>query len=135
MKKYIITGAMCGGIGLIIGGKVATKKIVKLLDSDELKEKMAKAFTEELMKDYKEPIYKMEDLIFDSLNDAEEVSDNLNNTISRYGYASVHDLYDLAGVVGKFRDNKYGWTGPVDSKIDSHKNGYILKIDEPKILK
>lgn len=131
MKKQIITGVICGGIGLLVGGKLVTRQITKILTSNEFKNK----FVDELTKDFKVPMYKMEELVFDTIEDADKVITNLNELIDKYGYASVSDLYDLAGIMGSFKDNKYGWRSPVSTKIDTHKMGYILHIKKPELLK
>ena len=135
MKKQIITGVICGGIGLLVGGKLFKRKLYKLLNNEEFQKQMADKFVEELRNDFKTPVYKMEELVFDTIEDADEVATNLNKIIGKYGYASVSDLYDLSGVTSSYKDNKYGWRGPVSTKIDTLKMGYILHIKNPELLK
>lgn len=135
MKKQIITGVICGGIGLLVGGKLFKRKLYKLLNNEEFQKQMADKFVEELRNDFKTPVYKIEDLVFDTIEDADEVATNLNKIIGKYGYASVSDLYDLSGATSSYKDNNYGWTETVRYKIQPYKNGFILHIKKPELLK
>lgn len=56
-------------------------------------------------------------IIFDSKSDAEEVLEQMNDLISRYGYVSVSDFYELCGLSSRYTDNMYGWDNISNAKI------------------
>ena len=83
--------------------------------------------------------YKVDDIILDTREDAEKVVDQLNEVVDTYGSASVSDLYELVGLQGNFKDNKYGWTDVSSAKVNISSNqdeiNYKLTIDVPKRFK
>ncbi len=113
MKKQIITGLLCGGVGLFIGYKLTVNQVTKSLKSDELKE----------------------EILFETRTVSMQVLDNLNELITTYGMASVADLYELSGLTSKFTDNKYGWTDIGSAKVYKTKDGYSIKMPEATKLK
>lgn len=129
MKKQIITGVICGGIGLLAGYKIATNKVMKLLNSEEFKQEIINNFKSEVtnMKGYS-PIY---DIILETREVAMTVIDNLNNLLNTYGTVSVADLYEICGLTCNYKDNGYGWTDVSSAKVEKSKNGYAIKIDSP----
>lgn len=71
---------------------------------------------------------KLDDLIFQSRRDVEEILLTLEEDINRYGIVSVADLYDLCGISHSYTDNNYGWTEVSDWEIVRTRNGFRLKI-------
>lgn len=74
------------------------------------------------------PAYNYDDIILDSRGEAEDVLLRMDEIISKYGVASVGDLYDLVGIDGNFTDNKYGWTDIRNARAVRIKEGYLLKM-------
>lgn len=72
--------------------------------------------------------FDMEDIIFPSRTDAEAVRDQMDEVISRYGFVTVGDMYDMAGLPQPFTGQKYGWTSIVNSRIESVRDGYIIRL-------
>ena len=75
------------------------------------------------------------DLIFDTKKDGEDVIDGLNKTMEIYVTVSVADLYDLSGLVCNYKDHKYGWLDVSSAKLNKCKHGYVLQIVEPNKFK
>jgi hypothetical protein len=74
-------------------------------------------------------------IIFGTNEDGDEVIDKLKTTLDTYGSVSVADLYDLSGLPYTYKDNKYGWTDLSSVKLVPCEYGYQLQIDEPKAFK
>lgn len=70
----------------------------------------------------------IQDIIFESRGEAEEVLGNLVDFIVDYGVASVADLYDLVGITGPFTDNKYGWTDLSMASVVRVRDGYLINL-------
>lgn len=77
---------------------------------------------------------RLDDVIFDSRKDAEEVLDQLADMIRDYGHVSVADLYDLAGISCCFADFRYGWTTTNEWIIKPYRLGYKVNLTIPKPL-
>lgn len=78
--------------------------------------------------------YKVQDIIFGTKEDAEEVIYNLKKIIDDYGVVSVADLYDLSEIVGSYKDNTYGWTDINSVKTVEVTHGYSLVLPIVKKL-
>ena len=76
--------------------------------------------------------YNYDDIVLESRGEAEDVLDNIEDIISRYGMASVADLYELVGITGNHTDFKYGWTDIRNASIVHIRDGYLIKM--PKAL-
>lgn len=77
--------------------------------------------------------YNYDELIFDTRADAEVVLSQLEELVlSKYGVASVADLYDLAGVTGTFTDNNYGWMDLRSARIDRCRDGFTIVLPPAK---
>lgn len=70
----------------------------------------------------------IQDIIFESRGEAEEVLGNLVDFIVDYGVATVADLYDLVGITGPFTDNKYGWTDLSMATVVRVRDGYLINL-------
>lgn len=60
---------------------------------------------------------------------------SMQDIIKEYGFATVADLYDLAGVTCKYTDNKYGWSDDITFRL--HKlddDRIVITLPEPKLL-
>lgn len=73
-----------------------------------------------------------DDILFDSRVEAEKVYREMQEVIERYGYCSVADMYDMAGLTPPFTANKFGWTSVRNAEIVRVRGGdYVIKL--PKI--
>lgn len=74
------------------------------------------------------------DYSFESKSDAESVISNLNEIIDDYGYATVADLRQLAGLPTDIIDQRWGWNNLIPIKVIQKRDGWQLAIPEPKGL-
>ena len=73
-----------------------------------------------------------DDIIFRSRGDAEHVRNQMMDTIDRYGFVTVADMYEMADLTSPYTSNKYGWTSIRTAEAVRVKDGYILKL--PKAM-
>lgn len=72
--------------------------------------------------------FDFEDIIYPTRMDAERVRDQMDDVIAKYGFVTVGDMYDMAGLPQPFTGQKYGWTSIVNSRIESVRDGYIINL-------
>lgn len=71
-----------------------------------------------------------DDIGFETRREAEEVRDRMMESIERYNYVSVADMYDMADLTAPFTSNKYGWT-----KVTDIARADIVKVDGDYVIK
>lgn len=76
----------------------------------------------------------VDDLIFDSRGEAEEVLSNMLDLIAKYNVASVKDLYIFANVPSDFTKEKWGWFDLREATVDRVQGGYLLKLPKPCVI-
>lgn len=74
------------------------------------------------------------EIVLDNRVHAEQVLDNLIECLSKYGTATVADLYDLVEVTSSFTDSKWGWTDLRGADISRVRDGYLLDLPRPEPL-
>jgi hypothetical protein len=72
-----------------------------------------------------------DEIILESRTEAEEVIDRLFEVVSRYGTATVADLYELVGLASNHTDHKWGWTDVRGAGVSRTRDGYLLDLPEP----
>lgn len=79
---------------------------------------------------YSRPGYSYEDVSFETLRDAIEVQDRINEMISMFGVASIADLYDMARISDdNYTNNNYGWSDISSSETIATSDGrFTLKM-------
>jgi hypothetical protein len=75
-----------------------------------------------------------DEIVLTERTEAEEVIDRLFEVVSRYGSATVSDLYELVGISGTHTDNKWGWTDLRGAGVSRVRGGYLLDLPEPQPL-
>jgi hypothetical protein len=75
-----------------------------------------------------------DDIVLDSRVEAEEVIDKLFEVVSRYGAATVSDLYELVGLASAHTDQKWGWTDVRGAGVSRIRGGYLLDLPDPEPL-
>lgn len=73
-----------------------------------------------------------DDIIYRSRGDAENVRIKMMDTIDRYGFVTVADMYEMSDLSSPYTANKYGWTSVRTAEAVRVKDGYILKL--PKAM-
>lgn len=77
----------------------------------------------------------IDELIFESRNEASEVLDSLLAALEEYECVSVADLYDLIGKTSSdFTTQNYGWYSLKDASVDRVRGGYLLNLPETETL-
>ena len=150
-KAFIILGL--GAAGGFIGGNAFA--FSKMMESDKMREAfssiLASKITKILFGDssprttqsirYRDFYYKtrrpscysVEGIVFDTKADAEEVLEQMQELIDKYGCVCIQDFYDLCGLSDKYHsEGKWGWTTLSDASIYKHSNGW--SIDMPKAV-
>ena len=71
-------------------------------------------------------------LVFNTLDEANQVMNSIDKVIETDGSVSVADVYDICGLTDNYKDNRYGWTDSITitlSKTDDNK--YLIKLTDP----
>lgn len=77
----------------------------------------------------------LNDVIFESRGEAEEVLSSLVDIVNDYEIATVADFYDLVGITGSFTDNKYGWDNFQGVTVSRARGGgYIINLPRPMFI-
>lgn len=76
-----------------------------------------------------------DEVTLDDRAEAIEVVEALITRVSRYGSASVSDLYDLVGVTGSYADQKWGWTDLTTADVRQSRGGWLLDLPRPEPLR
>lgn len=77
---------------------------------------------------------RVENLIFQTRADAEEVLSNMIDLINEYGVGSVKDLYMYAGKKTDYTKEKYGWYDLGSATVERIREGYLLKLPKPVVI-
>lgn len=77
----------------------------------------------------------LDNLIFESRWEAEEVLSNLVDLIEEYGAVSIADLYEMIKITGAFTDNYWGWTNLSAASVKRIREGYLLVLPKAISLK
>lgn len=74
----------------------------------------------------------LEDVIFSSRKDVEDLIDNMNQLIERYGVVTVADYYDLCGISKvTYKSSQYGWLNIDNAKSVRIRAGYKISLPRP----
>jgi hypothetical protein len=76
--------------------------------------------------------FDFDEIILNNRLEAEQVIDGLFEVVSRYGQASVADLYGLVGIKSTYTDNNWGWTNLRGAGVARIRGGYLLDLPEPE---
>lgn len=80
--------------------------------------------------------FNYDDIVFENRGDAESVLSAMEETIERYGFVSVLDMYDLADVsTNNHTLGKYGWTDLHEAKTVFSQGNYMIKLPKVEPLK
>lgn len=82
-----------------------------------------------------QPVHGFGEIILQSRPDAELVIDSLRELIEAYGNAKVANLYSLVGITGDFTNQSYGWTNLSRAGVIQIREGYLLDLPQPEVLK
>lgn len=74
-------------------------------------------------------------IFLDSHADVQEVIDQLQARVERYGFASVADLYGYLGVTGSFADQKHGWVDLSTAQPRHARQGFTFDLPRAQPLR
>lgn len=74
-------------------------------------------------------------IFLESHADIQEVIDQLQARVERYGFASVADLYGYLGVTGSFADQKHGWSDLSTAAPLHTRHGFTFDLPRPQPLR
>ena len=69
-----------------------------------------------------------DDIIFETRVEAEDVRRQMLEVIARYGFVTVADMYDMAGLTPPYTANSYGWVNIRTAETTRVRDGYVLKL-------
>lgn len=69
-----------------------------------------------------------DDIIFETRGEAETVRRQMIDMIERYGFVTVADMYDMAGLTAPYTSNNYGWVNLRTAETERVRDGYVLKL-------
>lgn len=69
-----------------------------------------------------------DDIIFESRIEAENVRKQMIELIESYGFVTVSDMYDMAGLTAPYTGNNYGWMNLRSSDVVHVRDGYIIRL-------
>ena len=118
LKTIAITSIISGGLASIVTFKVTMKVIEKVIN--------------ERIQQIKQNDYIIDNILFDTREDAEKVLSEMNKILEQYKEVTIADLYTLADIDCDFKDIKYGWLDLTDAKVVREYHGY--KILLPKLV-
>lgn len=75
------------------------------------------------------------EIVLQTRSDAELVIDSLRELIEVYGNAKVANLYSLVGITGDFTNQSYGWTNLSRAGVIQIREGYLLDLPQPEVLR
>lgn len=83
---------------------------------------------------YRDAPYDPDDIILDTRAQANDVLNELNYIIQKYGQASIANFYDIVGVTGEWTDNRYGWTSLRGAAIKPVRDGFMVILPPTIVL-
>lgn len=69
-----------------------------------------------------------DDIVYETRGEAEAVRRQMLDMIDRYGFVTVGDMYDMAGLTAPYTSNNYGWVNLRTAEAVRVRDGYILKL-------
>ncbi|MCM1578732.1 MAG: hypothetical protein NC078_08055 [Ruminococcus sp.] len=79
-------------------------------------------------------VYRFDNIIVPTRGEAEDILFTMEECISEYGFVTVADLFDLAGLPGRNTDTKYGWKSIEGADIVKTRDGYLLRFPKPRAI-
>lgn len=79
--------------------------------------------------------YHLDDMIFDSRNDADDKFEQLAELLAENEVVSVYEYYDICEQSADQTDWNYGWTSLEGSSILRDRNGWRLHMPKPSRIK
>lgn len=78
--------------------------------------------------------YLVEDIVCDMHEDALTLRDHIERRIEDEGYATVSDVYQMAGMDSNSTDEEWGWVETSGITIRRAGRGYVLQLPRPEAM-
>lgn len=76
------------------------------------------------------------DIVLSTRADAEDVLQEMDDWVARYGTITVASLYDILGMdLSNYQANRYGWHSLRDADVQRVSGGYLLRLPRPELLR
>lgn len=76
------------------------------------------------------------DIVLSTRADAEDVLQEMDDWVARYGTITVANLYDILGMdMSNYQANRYGWHSLRDADVQRVSGGYLLRLPRPELLR
>lgn len=76
------------------------------------------------------------DIVLSTRADAEDVLQEMDDWVARYGTITVASLYDILGMdMSNYQANRYGWHSLRDADVQRVSGGYLLRLPRPELLR
>ena len=84
-----------------------------------------------------QPFYKIDEVIFGSQEDAYTALDAIVECAQTYGFVSLADYKNIAGVKACYTDDRWGWLVSELNEIHVYRvsDGYRIWLPSPKLIK
>lgn len=76
----------------------------------------------------------LDDFIFETRQDANDVLDHLSTILIDYGIVTVADLYNMCGKNAPYTFNNYAWKDLSTAGVSLTRDGYLLNLPTPQPL-
>lgn len=76
------------------------------------------------------------EIVLSTRADAEDVLQEMDDWVARYGTITVASLYDILGMdMSNYQANRYGWHSLRDADVQRVSGGYLLRLPRPELLR
>lgn len=83
---------------------------------------------------YSRSRFDYDDIIYETRAEAESVRRQMLDVIERYGFVTVSDMYEMAGLTAPYTGNGYGWVNIRTAESVRVRDGYILKLPKASVI-
>lgn len=128
--KDAVANAVKDGIDMILFGKTDTKK--KKSSAGYVSYRDYSKHDDRHHSSRGGNLRSVDEVIFDTKDEALEVLDRMDELIETYEVVSVADFYDLVGITCDYTDNNYGWTTIKGVNPVRARYGYILSLPKAR---
>lgn len=75
-----------------------------------------------------------DDIIYASRGDAEKVLRKMDEMFETYGFVSLADMYEAAGITPPYTYNRYGWKSLRTATVIKVADGYMIRLPKAALL-
>lgn len=150
LSKYAFVFTSGAAVGSVVGGIIVISKALK---SESIRDAIKKIIADKIdvllygekrhrrvsrvsyySYSSKNRRYRIDDMVFETREQASKTLSDLKEIISKYGHVTVADFYDLVGYCEKacYKDNLYGWSNLHKAEVKRLRAGYYIDLPDAK---